>query len=275
MTFLADLHCHSTCSDGSLSPAELVDLALATHLQGLSITDHDSIEAYPAIISYGQSKGISILPGVEFSAHHEKQSVHILAYSFDPTHPSILSLCKKHKERRQERNQLIIKNLQQEGFNISHEELNATHSAAIGRPHIARLLVEKGCVPDILTAFKLYLGDGKKCYAVGTPVSAIETLEVIHAARGLAMIAHPHLFRNHSFVKRLLQLPFDGIECYYARMRAEQNAPWVSLATSRQLLITGGSDFHTTAHALGSTTIAWNDFEPLLNHFHSHHPNSL
>lgn len=272
-TFKADLHCHSTCSDGSLSPAEIIALAQDTGLQGLSITDHDTVEAYPLIFASLQNADIMVIPGVEFSTRFKENSVHVLGYAFDYTHPALLDLCQKHKTRRYDRNRQILEKLNREGCKITQEELDNQAEGTTGRPHIAALMVAKGYVKDVTTAFHKYLGDGKKCYVAGYNMSVEETLDVIHAAKGLAFLAHPHLHKNPKLIRKILELPFDGMECTYANMSKEQNAPWLELAKSKNLRISGGSDFHGTAKPtiqLGCTSVGWAEFEPLWTHYKAH-----
>lgn len=267
--FKADLHCHSTCSDGTCTPFEILDLAKKIGLRGLSITDHDSVLAYPAALEKAKELDLYLIPGVEFSSHHKNQSVHILAYSFDYTHPAIHALCEKHKRRRLDRNLKILDKLKTVGFLIDPEELLALSFATLGRPHIAYLMMQKKYVPDIATAFKLYLGDGKKCYVAGDQISLEETLATIKTANGLAVLAHPHLYNSYKTVKKLLEFSFDGLECSYANMTLEQNQPWIELAKEKNLMITGGSDFHGDVKPtiqLGATSIPWELFVPLLTH---------
>lgn len=272
MTFRADLHCHSTCSDGTLSVEELLLLAKASGIQGLSITDHDTIAAYPEALILGKKLGIQVIPGVEFSAHYKGKSVHILGYSFDYKSPFLHQLCERHRLRREERNRLILEKLKAKNMVIQPEELaESTALHTIGRPHIAKLLVEKGFAKDIAEAFHRYIGDGKPCYAQGNPFTIEETLEAIHKANGLAVLAHPHLQNSRSFIRDILTHPFDGLECEYAQMSPKQNAPWLTLASERKLLMTGGSDFHGSVKPtlkLGATVIDQEKFSPLLAHLH-------
>lgn len=271
MNFRADLHCHSTCSDGSLTPQELIALAKQEGLQGLSITDHDTIEAYPAAFQFAKEQNIELIPGIEFSTQLDSISVHILAYSFDISHPAIHELIAKHKKRRHDRNLQMIDKLKKEGFDISFEELEKTAKGTVGRPHIAKLLVDKGYLADYQTAFHTYIGDGKRCYVAGVPLTIPETLDVIHAAHGFAVLAHPHLYKSKDFVLKILTAPFDGIECYYAEMPASQNGSWVKLAKEKNLMVTGGSDFHGAMKPLiklGCSTVDETLFAPLLKHYH-------
>lgn len=266
MSFRTDLHCHSTCSDGSLTPEQLVDLAVAKDLQGLSITDHDTVASYPQIIDYAASKGIQMITGVEFSAHFNEKSVHILGYGFTPSDPGILDLCERHQERRKLRNLEILKKLNALDLPITEEELYAIPSHTIGRPHIALLMVQKGYVPDFKRAFNRFLGDGKKCFVPGPMISVEETLDVIKKAHGKAVIAHPHLYSNKKFVRKVLALGFDGMECNYACLPFELNAPWHTMANEFALIRTGGSDFHGDKKPgipLGASSVGLDVFQQL------------
>lgn len=272
--FRADLHCHSNYSDGSSTPAELIKLAIETKLQGLSITDHDTVDAYPDALRVAGKNQLLMIPGVEFSTEFQKQSVHILGYSFDYTHPQLLKLCQQHQARRLERNLLILEKLRKEGFIIEPDELLKNSSSTIGRPHIAKALVDKGYIPDIATAFQNYLGDTKKCYVAGQSPTIEDTLSVIHAAQGFAILAHPHVYHNRSFIRKLLTFPFDGLEAEYANMQPKDNQPWLTLAQENNLLHTGGSDYHGSMKPmimLGATTVGESLFKKLLAQFQSHH----
>jgi len=243
--FRADLHCHFTCSDGTMSPSEIIQLACDLNLQGLSITDHDTFSAYQEAIPFAQSKNLPLISGLELSATHRETSVHILGYSFDLDSPVIEAFCQQHHKRRVIRYQKIIDLLHSQGMPLSLEDLSvvpSTHS--LGRPHIAFAMVKKGYVKSIQKAFHEYLGEGKSCYVPGSTFSAEETIEVIHQAKGLAVIAHPHLIEKVGIVRDLLDMPFDGIEGYYARFPASAHARWIKIGAHKGWIITGGSDFH-------------------------------
>lgn len=270
--FRADLHCHSTFSDGTLTPKEIVQLAKSIHLSGLSITDHDSIMAYPQVFEEAKKCDLLMIPGVEFSAMHKKTSVHILGYSFALGSESIANLCEKHKKRRQERNQIILEKLAQKGMKIEESELQNLH--VIGRPHIAQALVKNGFAISINDAFKKYLGDNKSCYAPGNPIGVEETLEAIHQANGIAIIAHPHLAKDFSIIQELLLMPFDGLECYYARFPAHDHKRWLKLALKKNLQITGGSDFHGEVKPAIPLGCSWVDKE-LFNRLWMHYQQNL
>lgn len=241
MNFRADLHCHSTCSDGSMTPEELVLHAKEIGLSGLSITDHDSIKAYETAIPAAKAAGIILGSGVEFSTVDNRGvSIHVLGYDVDLESGDLNALCRNHIERRHERNQKILAKLEKRGMKIEISELEGY---TMGRPHIAQELVSKGYASSVQDAFNRLIGDGKPCFDPGTPVYTDETLEVIHAAGGKAFIAHPHLMQRYDFAD-LLKKPFDGIECYYSKCSPDQEKRWLKIAQKKGLLISGGSDFH-------------------------------
>ncbi len=257
--FRADLHCHSTCSDGTFSPVELIRHAKEIGLKGLSITDHDTIEAYKTAIPAAKEQGILLGTGAEFSCVFKQWSIHILGYDFLLDDPGILNLCAQHQERRLKRNHAILEELAKLRMPISEEELRAKGVESIGRPHIAQLMVDKGYVSSIREAFQQYLGDGKRAFVSGDAFSIPETIEIIHQAQGKAFLAHPHLIDRNHLLKELLRLPFDGIECYYGRFLADQEKRWLKLAKEKNLLSSGGSDFHGDIKAYVPLGSSWVD----------------
>lgn len=264
--FKADLHCHSNCSDGTLSPSEIIQLAKSIGLQGLSITDHDTVAAYndPAVVS---SEELTIITGVEFSCSVNGESIHVLGYGFDPKHPMILDLCSRHTLRRKERNMEILELLKKHEMPLTLEDVGREEGYNVGRPHIALAMVRKGYVPSVQVAFKKYLGEGCSCYAPGKTFSVETTLDIIHIAGGIGVIAHPHLIKKGPIISRLLELEFDGIECIYGNFTSKDNARWLKIAAHKELLVTGGSDFHgevKPAIALGASYIDKATFDKIL-----------
>jgi len=244
--FRADLHCHSTCSDGTVTPEGLIALAKEIGLSGLSITDHDSVDAYESAIPAARAAGIRLGSGAEFSTVDHGVSIHVLAYDIDLKHPDLHAFCKRHIERRTHRNRQIIEKLAAHGMEIDPESLESRIAGGmpVGRPHIAEALIEKGYAKTINEAFQKWIGDGKPCFDPGFPITTDETIELIHQVGGKAFIAHPHLIRKSSHIPKLLEKPFDGIEAYYGTFSADQEKKWLKLAEDKKLLISGGSDFH-------------------------------
>lgn len=275
--FRADLHCHSYFSDGSDSPEELIDLAIQKNLQGLSITDHDTQAAYERAFVYAKKKNFLLLPGIEFSTIFRSESVHILSYAHSTVSPAILQLCERHKERRRKRNLEILKKLKSLKIILSEEEvftsigtMGSTVGNTVGRPHIAQKLIEKGVVSSFKEAFQKYLGEGRAAYVEGEVISIEETLEAIHRGGGKAIIAHPMLIKRSNIMKKLLELPFDGIEGYYAEMYAHEEAPFIEQAHKKGWLVTGGSDYHGPLkphNPLGCSWIGKESFEILYSHY--------
>jgi len=272
--FRADLHCHSTCSDGSLSPKEIIHLAKEIGLSAISITDHDTVEAYVSAIPLSKELGLTLLPGIELSAAMNGISVHILGYGFQPDDPIIRSFCERHVKRRQERNLAILNLLQKHGMSISEEDLKTLPStenvrSTIGRPHIALAMVKKGYVETIQDAFKKFIGEDKPCYTSGYSFTVEETIDIIHQAKGLAVIAHPHLINHPSILQALLTMNFDGIECYYGNFSSRDYERWLKIAKKHNWLVTGGSDFHGAIKpglSLGSSWIDEKAFQAIQQH---------
>lgn len=277
--FRADLHCHTTCSDGTVTPSDIIQLACDLDLQGLSITDHDTIAAYHEAIPAAQIKNFPLISGLELSAIHRETSVHILAYSFPLPCPIIEEFCQRHHERREHRYKQILDRLAAHGMPLKIEDLSdlpSTHS--IGRPHIAFAMVKKGYVHTIQQAFHEFLGEGKPCFVPGEAYSVEETLDVIHKAKGLAIIAHPHLIENVGIVRDLLDMPFDGIEGYYARFPASVHERWLKIGARKGWIITGGSDFHGSIKPnlpLGCSWVNGETFAILQHHFQQNQGSSI
>ena len=202
-TFRADLHCHTTCSDGSLTPIELVQLAKEISLQGLSITvRRHTVLGYFLAKERAKELGIELIPGVELSSRHNNQNVHILGYCMKPDHPGLQLYAIGIKNRRIERCQAMLDQLKRLGLPLSFDEVaEQSQSELIGRPHIAAAMVKKGLSKSVREAFRLYLGDGKPGYVPGASVSVEETIQTIHAAEGVAIIAHPHLIQSRSLFR--------------------------------------------------------------------------
>ncbi|MGR3912238.1 MAG: PHP domain-containing protein [Candidatus Rhabdochlamydia sp.] len=241
----ADLHCHSTASDGSLSPSELVLHAKDKGLKGLCLTDHDTLAGYLEAKVTAQKIGIHLGVGVEFSCAFQGLDLHLIGYDIDIEAPSIQALCQLHLQRRYERNQIILEKLSQEGMVFSLEALYQKYPGQmVGRPHIAKMMLERGYVKSIKEAFYRYIGEGKPFYAQGPSISVDETLEVIRASGGKSFIAHPHLLQSNFPTEALLQCPFNGIECFYGNFSQDKGRYWAEIAEKKGWIVSGGSDFH-------------------------------
>ena len=254
-----DLHCHSYYSDGSCSPQELVDEAVKAGFSGLSITDHDVLQSYPEALPYATQQGILLISGVELSTVCEEESIHVLGYAFLPQDPALLEFCRIYRERRELRNQKILDNLKLHGIDVTMEEVKqlSPHATTYGRPHIALVMMKKGYVKTVFESFSRYIGSGKSCYVAGEKWKTDEAIEAIHRAHGKAVLAHPHLIRNPPIVKKLLTMPFDGLEGFYSRASSHENHRWCRIAEERGWIVTGGSDFHGTVRPEVPFGAAW------------------
>ncbi len=246
MEFRADLHVHSTFSDGMYSPEKLLEMAKNASLSGLSITDHDTIGAYTEeLFNLAKNLDIKILTGVEISSSFLSEPVHILGYGFDYKSKELLDFLKEVRRKREMRNEAILKKLEDFNMHISKDELyKNAENFSIGRPHIANLMVIKGYVENFQAAFNEYLKEGAKCYVEGEKFSPIEVISKLHAIKAKVVLAHPHLIKDFNVIKFLLELPFDGIEAYYGKMPPDKEKRWIKLAEKNGLIITGGSDYH-------------------------------
>jgi 3',5'-nucleoside bisphosphate phosphatase len=264
LEFKADLHCHSTFSDGTDTPTKLIERATASGLSGLSITDHDTIAGYEEAYRAAKECQLLLLNGVEFSASYQGEPVHILGYSYHMQSEAIHELCLRHQKRREERNLRILVKLEKLGIKIDPDSL--AYQGTWGRPHIAHALLNLGLVKTIQEAFDIYLGEGRCAYDPGEPISVEETIKVIHEGQGKAVLAHPQLLKRSTTIRALLKMPFDGLECYYARLGAQQEKKWIDLAQQRKMLITGGSDYHGSIkprYPLGSSWVSKATFDLL------------
>ncbi len=244
-----DLHTHSTCSDGTTTPTDLLREAAEADLCAISLTDHDTMAGVTEALAAGDKAGIEVIPGVEVSANHDGQEVHILGYGLDRFNPDLIALLTELQLIRKERNRQILEKLAKLNIKIDRDELKASGSGLIGRPHIARLLVRQKAVSSFDQAFRKYLKKDGLAYAAATQLPASETIKRIKQAGGLAVLAHPttidkSLNRISKVIKCLHKKGLDGIEAIYPGHSKKTCKTLFSLAEDLDLLITGGSDFH-------------------------------
>ncbi|MCH9633999.1 MAG: 5'-3' exoribonuclease [Chlamydiae bacterium] len=238
-----DLHSHSIYSDGSDSVVELFEEAVKQNLSGLSITDHDTIKAYSEALDKVKDYPLKLLPGVEISSQWQGDSVHILLYSFSPKDQKINIFIDSQQKEREERNRQILENLKKQGMPLELDKLKED-IGVIGRPHMAKAMMERGYVGSIREAFNRFLAEGELCFVPGKRPSVEDVLQIAKQTRAFAIIAHPHLIKSSKLLKALLALPFDGLEAYYAHFHLRDEKKWIQLADNRNWLKTGGSDFH-------------------------------
>ncbi len=250
MTYIADLHTHSTASDGQYTPAELVTLAGKRGIELLALTDHDTLDGLDEAVREGERLGVHVLRGIELSAE-EYGTFHILGYGIDPQAPELQTLCSRMRERRDERNPRIIEFLRKKGLTISLDEVREMAGGVIiGRPHFAQVMVRRGYVADNREAFDRYLDTEEYRREVerGKP-PVRECIDAIRDAGGKSSLAHPYQIGIEdsaldTLVGELSDFGLDAVECIYPKHTAEQTAFYLSLADRYHLNVTGGSDFH-------------------------------
>jgi len=251
-----DLHIHSTASDGTLTPPEILALAQNLHLGAIAITDHDTLDGSKDALSFGIPPSVKFLTGVEISSELPPSfscpgSFHILGYAVDVDHPDLNHTLSMLKDSRKSRNPQILKLLSRLGIEISLNEVrNSAGDSQLGRPHIAQLMVEKGYVQSINAAFDEYLGNGKPAYVDRFRFECEETLKAILNAGGIPVLAHPLLLgiKENDILEDLIavltEMGLKGIEVYYPEHTKDLIAYYSRLASHYNLLITGGTDFH-------------------------------
>lgn len=241
----ADLHTHTTASDGDLTATELVLKAKEKGLKTIAITDHDTIKGYLAAKDIAEKNGLQLLSGVEITAKWSDREVHILAYHFDSADSRLHNLLNNQAKARRLRMKVIVRKLQKQGIAIDYEEVLAeSYGGNIGRPHAAQVLVQKGYVRSVQEAFIRYLGSDV-IKNIQTEYADIPTVaDVIKQAGGVLSVAHPGHLYSDSDMEQLLSFGVDGIECIHPSHNFDTQKKFSQMAKANHLLITGGSDFH-------------------------------
>ncbi len=253
---MIDLHIHSTASDGSLSPRQILELAHKNGIRAIALTDHDSIAGIKEILAAIHSFSLEFITGVEISCDPPEEykslgSIHMLGYGFSIHDRRLNEVLSRAVEEREKRNPRIIQRLNDLGFEISMAEVEERFGAdQTGRPHIAELLVEKGYVANFREAFDLYLGKNKPAYVNKYKITCSDAIQMILDAGGLPVLAHPGLLEFDEadgleiFIDLLAREGLQGVEVFYTDHDEDQISALVALAKKKKLLVTGGSDFH-------------------------------
>ncbi len=245
-----DLHVHSTASDGTFSPTEVVKRAKDKGLVALALTDHDTIAGIFEAVKMGENLGIKVIPGIELSADFNGSDLHILGLNVDYKNEEFVSIVEKCGKSRSERNDKIISRMQQDGIKISKEIMYERFGdVSVTRAHFARFLVENGYVAHKDMAFAMYLNKGKKYYVSREKVSPKMAIDMIKNSGGHAVLAHPLLYkfgkdRLLSLFDYLKTMGLEGIEGIYSLNTPSDDIWLKKMADNYGYYITGGSDFH-------------------------------
>lgn len=245
-----DLHVHSTKSDGTFTPSELVDYALEKGLSAFALTDHDTINGLEEAVSYGKDKPLEIIRGIEFSTEYHGRDVHILGLCINDKTPAFTQKLQAFQESRCNRNEKMCSRLRAAGIDISYRGLQeAFPEAVITRAHYARYLLEYGYVNSMEEAFARYVGDHAPCFVPREKVTPEQAVELVLEAEGVPILAHPVLYRMsdsklEKLVASLKEAGLMGIEAVYSTYNAKEERDMKRLAEKYRLCISGGSDFH-------------------------------
>lgn len=256
----ADLHAHTTASDGSLTPEALVAEALRVGLAAVGICDHDSVDAVGPAQAAAAGTALLVVPGVEINTTYESLEVHVLGYYYRQGDPDLAELLARLRDQRQNRVRRMLQRLEQAGCPLRLERvLELSGEAAIGRPHVARALVEAGYAASEREAFAHFLVPGKPGYVERYKLSPREAVQVVLAAGGVPVLAHPGLVGRDELIPDLADAGLAGLEVYHTDHTPEQARHYLALAERHNLLVTGGSDFHGPGHGhesrLGQVTV--------------------
>ncbi len=243
---MIDLHSHTTASDGTCSPEDLIALACATGIRTLAITDHDTLAGYDAAVDAAARTGLELVCGIELSVKFHAKSVHLLGYFPHGATPSFRDWILTMQEARRDRNRRLVARLQELGLSITLEEVEARGRGMTGRPHFAQVLLEKGYVSTLQQAFDDYLDESAKAYVYRQEPQFAEAVSRIRDAGGISSLAHP--VRVHGdvrdAVREMCAVGLQAIEAYHSDHSPELTALYLDLAREHGLLVTGGSDFH-------------------------------
>jgi predicted metal-dependent phosphoesterase TrpH len=260
--FKADLHIHSSASDGRYSPAEIVSKAVASGLTLIALTDHDTVDGIaPALSAAREFPGLTVIPGVEISTDISNGEVHMLGYFIDYTRQSFKASLAKMRNSRLERARKMVEKLRDLGCNIEWERVREiAGKATLGRPHIAQALLEKGYIRDFKEAFSKYIGQGGPAYVEREKLTPAEAVQLVLQANGLPVMAHPFTaVAVEEIVKELKAVGLVGIETYYAGYSPEDVNSLLRMADKYNLVPTGGTDYHgiddTAEVALGKVDV--------------------
>jgi hypothetical protein len=270
MTNSIDLHTHSTASDGLYTPTELLHRAHEVGLRVLALTDHDSTGGLAEAAEAAHALAIDFIPGIEINTDVDGGEVHVLGYFVEYQRPAFQAILRILRDARERRGQRMVELLNEEGVQISWQRVREIARGAVGRPHVARALLETGYVQRIAEAFEKYIGKGCLAYVPRYKLSPKDAVHLIASANGLPVIAHPiempGIDELRNWLPELCQAGLVGLETYYGPYTTEQEQALRALAAEFSLIPTGGTDFHGPGiHAtpLGGRSVPYEAVERL------------
>ncbi|MCF6466295.1 PHP domain-containing protein [Clostridium sp. Cult2] len=241
-----DLHVHTTFSDGLFTPEEVVNLAIKTGIDGIAITDHDTILGIESAVQYSKEVGnITVIPGIELGCIYEDEEVHILGYFIDYKGENIKKTTKKLIENRVVRGIKMIGKINNLGMELSLHEVKAlSKKDYIGRPHIARAMIKRGYISDVREGFDKFLNRGMPAYVEKDTLKLEEAMDLIHGSNGIAILAHPGILKNKDIIYHCIKKGIDGLEVIHSKHKEDDVAFLIEISKKYGLIMTGGSDCH-------------------------------
>jgi predicted metal-dependent phosphoesterase TrpH len=246
---LADLHTHTSASDGTLTPSELIDAAASQGIRVIAVSDHDSVEGVAPALEAASRAGVTVVPAVELSALHEDQDVHVLGYFIDHADTALTERLLEFRRGRLQRAVAMIEALDDAGYAVSIDDVLAhAGEGAVGRSHVARALVDRGSAASVSEAFTDLIGRDRPFFRRKPLLEPSEVISVIHDAGGLAVLAHPGVGGAEDLIADLVDAGLDGLEAFHPEHTEEDAVRIERIASDAGLLVTGGSDYHGPGH---------------------------
>lgn len=242
---IADLHVHTTFSDGQFTPEKVVEKAIEKGLGAIAITDHDCVDGIEPAIKAARGTGLEVVPGIEISAAAEDVEIHILGYYIDHKCPALIKTLHGMRERRVARIKEMIKRLEEKGIKIPEGKVfSASAEGTIGRMHLARAMVSESVAATVREVFDKYIGDGRPFHVKHERLEYDEAIKIIRKAGGVPVLAHPGNMGKDEYIPLYVKAGLRGIEVYHSEHRAATARKYAVIAEDNGLIMTGGSDCH-------------------------------